>query len=881
MAYIPPLNGGRLNASIGGNSTSAGAGYALASTGTLLLAGGNNITLSQNGASVTISGANAPSGSINFSASNTSANLASVTFSNSNGVSFGLNAGVITASHNGITSQSNQTLSFSAGSQSTLTATGTFDARSLYINGVGNISAGFSNSSIFISGSQSAQTQSNIQGIIASGSTNRTGDVSFANSNGVTFGLSNNTVTASVAAGGGGGVALYDGAASISSGTARISGGGALTASVNGQTLSLNVPAVSQLTYTGAVSMSSNGSTVSIGAPAFSGGMSNLGNTSGSTGTVTNGLYLAGGNNVTLSQSTNGVSAATITISAAAQTNQTVGLYGLGNTTQNSSTTLDARSLSFNGLGAASVGYSNGSIQLSVPSQTNQTANFYVSSNSTQLSSTAGVDLRSVTFQGAGGASFGLSQGKVLVSVNSTYAASNHSHGNPTLNLTNISGTTASASNGLTLSLSANGPDGIVAMSAGTQSVSTGTMNFINSNGVSFGMSGSSQMTASHNGITSQTNQSLGLYGVGNTTGQSSSSTFDARTLSFQGAGAASVGYSNGSVVISAPNAAAGNVTFSAGGNSAGLASVVFSNSNGVSFGLNGSTITASAAGGAGGGIALANSQTTYTSGTANLNVAGGAMTIASTTGQSFNFSVPATSSLSATGGLNISTNGNVISIGVPGIASQWMHNSAAIYSSTTGNMINGTASVARMIIPGHISFSRVDVPVSISGATSAAANTAAMAISAVGVIYSRSGSTLNPIVGQSSTTTYSYASNSGVYSSLTGPRVMSFNLATSLSAGEYYFGFQLSSATSSVGTATTNLGWTVAPIYGTSYSALPWADMSAATNQTVNLFQPLQGINSVMVTNTTMTMQQSQVTQSGGTSGGLRGNFIVNLRNF
>lgn len=75
-------------------------------------------------------------------------------------------------------------------------------------------------------------------------------------------------------------------------------------------------------------------------------------------------------------------------------------------------------------------------------------------------------------------------------------------------------------------------------------------------------------------------------------------------------------------------------------------------------------TITISgAAGGGGGGIVLANSQTTYTSGTANL-VGFGAMTIASTTGQSFNLSVPQTSSLSATGIVSISTNVSTIVIG-------------------------------------------------------------------------------------------------------------------------------------------------------------------------------------------------------------------------
>jgi hypothetical protein len=49
----------------------------------------------------------------------------------------------------------------------------------------------------------------------------------------------------------------------------------------------------------------------------YSAGMSNIGNTSGTSGTVGSQLVLAGGNNITLSQSVNGASA-TITISAAA-----------------------------------------------------------------------------------------------------------------------------------------------------------------------------------------------------------------------------------------------------------------------------------------------------------------------------------------------------------------------------------------------------------------------------------------------------------------------------------------------------------------------------------------------------------------------------------
>jgi hypothetical protein len=176
----------------------------------------------------------------------------------------------------------------------------------------------------------------------------------------------------------------------------------------------------------------------------------------------------------------------------------------------------------------------------------------YFSASGTSTSS------NTLQFGNSNGVSFSLSNGSVVGTVATTYAGSNHTHGNPTLNLTNINGTTASASNGLTLSLSAVVP--------------------------------------------AQTNQSIGVYAAGNTQ-NSSSTTIDARTFSIYGSGAATVGVTNGSIVINAPNAAAGNVTFSAGTTNNGLPNVSFGNANGVSFGLNGSTITASV--NAGGGATL------------------------------------------------------------------------------------------------------------------------------------------------------------------------------------------------------------------------------------------------------------------------------------
>jgi hypothetical protein len=129
-----------------------------------------------------------------------------------------------------------------------------------------------------------------------------------------------------------------------------------------------------------------------------------------------------------------------------------------------------------------------------------------------------------------------------------------------------------------------------VNFSAGTTSNNLGTIVFSNSNNVSAGLSGSTVTWS----VANQTNQTLGLYASSQTTGQSSSSTVDARSLTFVGMGNISVGLSGGSYLIS-QTGGAGGAALSAAGSSQNAGTIVFSNSNNVSFGMNGSTITASA----------------------------------------------------------------------------------------------------------------------------------------------------------------------------------------------------------------------------------------------------------------------------------------------
>lgn len=169
--------------------------------------------------------------------------------------------------------------------------------------------------------------------------------------------------------------------------------------------------------------------------------------------------------------------------------------------------------------------------------------------------------------------------------------------GGNTLGVSSVSGSNIVLAGGSNITLSGvQGANvGSVTIIGGTGEVGTGTTfggtnisgsMTLNSAGLALSLSGG----AGGGGATS-----AGAFAQSNTT-LSTSGTLALSSLMFAGAGAASVGVSNGSIVISAPNPAAGNVTFSGGTSSAGLASIVFSNSNGVSFGLNGSTMTGTVA---------------------------------------------------------------------------------------------------------------------------------------------------------------------------------------------------------------------------------------------------------------------------------------------
>lgn len=650
-------NGLALSVAAGGGAAFSGGvstgGNTLGSTGTvsnqIVFAGGNNITLSQStgagGATVTISGANTAAQStqpVALSGSNGSFAFSTATFGNSNGLSFYTTNGsmvgsytvpsqtvqtqnvvvpgagtqtatsgtVVFANSNGISfgmsgssqvtasytvpSQTNQSLGLYAVSNTTNNSSTTLDARTLSFQGVEGATVGFSNGSIQVRAPVSAGPFS--VGMSNLGNTSGTNGVVTGQSFRLVFvGGNNITLSQSLA---GSSASITISAFNQSNQSIGIYGvsnttGDSSSSTVDARSLSFQGAGIASVGLT-------NGSVV-ISVPS-GGGAGDGGNvlaagtqTANTTGTVafsnSNGITFGMSNSSVVTASHNGITQ---------QSTQPVAISGSNGSFAFS--TLTAGNL--NGL---SFYTSNGSLvgSYTVPTQSTQPVAVSGSNGSFAFSTATFGDLNGLSFYTSNGSMVGSYTVPTVTNSSMTVSDSATSGTLARLAFTNLNGVTLSLSTGAGGSHTIVGSHNALtsqsnqAFSASGGSSAFQTLNFANSNGLTFSNSNGS-VIASYT-VPTQSNQTIGLYGVSNTTGASSSSTIDARSFSIQGAGAASVGLSNGSWIISAPNAGAGNVTISAGANSAGLASLVFSDGNGVSFGLNGSTITASVNAGGGG----------------------------------------------------------------------------------------------------------------------------------------------------------------------------------------------------------------------------------------------------------------------------------------
>jgi len=357
----------------------------------------------------------------------------------------------------------------------------------------------------------------------------------FGNGGGVTFGLSaDGKITASAPAGGGGltNINVSAGTTSNNLSAFQFSNGSGVTFGLNGSTITASV----QTNYLTTAMASNRGTDFVQATAAFAG--------TNASGTIaSNGISVSVGNYITTARASNDAVGLNTALTAGPLA-WTVNSNGIS---LNASSAAGTTSGFGGNLISGSMTHNTAGLNLSLNHPawltTAMQSNAVTLSNIRVSAGTTSNLLSAITFNNANGVTFGLNAGTITASHNglTTAALSDHSHGNPTLALTNISGTTASNSAGLTLSLSAAAPGGggAINVSAGTTSGNLQTIQFDNANGVSFGLDGST-------------------------------------------------------VTASVAAGAGGGVAIAAGGATVSNSTVVFSNSNNITFGLNGSTMTAS-----------------------------------------------------------------------------------------------------------------------------------------------------------------------------------------------------------------------------------------------------------------------------------------------
>jgi hypothetical protein len=114
----------------------------------------------------------------------------------------------------------------------------------------------------------------------------------------------------------------------------------------------------------------------------------------------------------------------------------------------------------------------------------------------------------------------------------------------------------------------------------------------------------------------------------------------------------------------------------------------------------------------------------------------------------------------------------------------------------------------------------------------------------------------------------------------VSGGRMVSFPIATSLSAGVYWVQLHMSTVnTSSVGTATTQLGNTISMMLGNLYTASGFANLGVANNNTSDVVQGRGVFGSVGFPATSASIPMNFINNQGGSKS--QGNFPVLFRNY
>jgi hypothetical protein len=876
--YVSNITDGvNVKGDAGAASINISAGTTSNNLGSIVFSNSNNVSFGLSGSTITasISGGGGGGGitAINVSAGSTSTNASAFTFNNGGGVTFGLdtgaNAGIVTAtvatnyqsqgaylttadlSQNSSKYVQNWKLTGNtAGTTSSAQGTDLWLAggNGVTISGSSNtlsfsVATNYQSQGAYLTTADLSQNSSKyVQNWKLTGNTSGTTssaqgtDFWLAGGNGVTLSGSSNTISVSVATNYQS-QGAYLTTADLSQNSSKYVQNWKLTGNTSGTTSSAqgtdfwlaggNGVTISgssnTLSFSVATNYQSQGAYLTTAMQSNAATISNINVSAGTTSTNASAFTFSNANGVSFGLGT-GASAGvvTATVAAGAASSLTV---GAGNSTLSSVSQMVF--VNSNGVSFGASTSNNGSITITATVQTNYLTtaalsgdtskymqNWKLTGNTSGTTSSAqGTD---VWYSGGNGVTISGSSNSLVFSVATSYRASNDAIGTntaqsnvtwtvnssglsldargyagtgTTFNGANISGSITQNSNGLNLSLSVAAPGGgaAVNVSAGTTSNNLQSIVFANSNGVTFGLNtgaSSQSITAS---VASQSNQTIGMYALSNTTASASSQTFDARTISFMGAGAMSVGFNS----------------TSAGGTTSGIV-----------------------------------------------------------------ISAPATSLMTGTGMVSISTNGSTISIGAAETPKSYFANIEVINGLT--NLSEGGSSnfVMPMNIPYDISFSYVRIPMSLSlgsGTFGTTANTTigiSQSVTYFLNVYSLgtgansrslqyvTGTSItngfnvtgqigaasnNQTIGQ--TLTYVQAAGSGTSSfsatynvnsasinfsttgltSFNGLRWFDMPLAASLSGGAYWLGIQRSTTQSTSGTAgMSTLGLTKFNLYVT-----------------------------------------------------------------
>jgi len=370
-------------------------------------------------------------------------------------------------------------------------------------------------------------------------------------------------------------------------------------------------------------------------------------------------------------------------------------------------------------------------------------------------------NLSAITFSNGSNVSFGLNGSVITASVNTSLTAINVSAGTTSNNLSAITFSNGSnvsfGLNGSVITASVNTSLTAINVSAGTTSNNLSAITFSNLNGLTFGLNAST-ITGSYT-----VPGTLSVFAQSNTT-QSSSGTIPFNSLQFNGAGIASVGISNGSVVISVPaGGGAGDGGVFAGvsnlGNTAGSTGTV-STGNFVLVGSN--------------GISL--SQSTGAAGSA----------------------------------ATVTIYGAVVS----------HYNAGSVITAAGSVAANSSASIVPFILYQHISASQMRFFASISVLSTTNTSSAGFAIGWSGVIYSNNAGTLSSINSFSNSISTFHQSNST--SSVGNVRALTANLATAslFTPGEYWMMLHVTTTTSGAISLAKSVSMGVIPTWATGFGA-------------------------------------------------------------